>query len=274
MTGFADKVIWITGASSGIGKALAHAFADEGAHLVLSGRREDALQEVADAILSEALVLPFEATDWDALPGIAKQAIAWKGRVDGLVNNAGISQRSLAIDTDYAVYRRIVDIDLLAPIALTQLVLPHMANRGSGHIAGISSVAGRVGVPLRTAYCAAKHGLVGYLDALRAETEIAHGLTITTILPGSVRTDVARNALEADGGRRGRSDSAIDGGMDPDDCARQIVEGMIAGTAEILIAEGQERALAEMRHRDPETLFSMAARLGAQIAGQKNRSGS
>ena len=268
MADFAGRILWITGGSSGIGAALARAFAQEGAHLILSGRREDALHAVADALPGETFVLPFETTDWDSLPQVVERAIAWKGRVDGLINNAGISQRSLAVDTGFDVYRRIVDVDLLAPIALTQLLLPHMTARGSGHIAAISSVAGRIGVPLRTGYCAAKHGLIGYFDALRAETQIAHGLSVTTILPGSVRTDVARNALEGDGSRHGRSDSAIDAGMDPDACAAQIVAGMKAGTPEILIAEGQERALAEMRHRDPETLFTMAARLGAQIAGK------
>ena len=269
MAELSGKTFWITGASSGIGKALAQAFAKEGAHLILSGRRTEALQDVADSISTDTLILPFETTNWDALEEVATRAISWKGNVDGLINNAGISQRSLAIDTDPTVYRQILDIDLLAPILLTQQILPHMVERGSGHIIGISSVAGRIGVPLRTAYCAAKHGLIGYLDALRAETEMAHGLQITTVLPGSVRTDVSRNALSADGSRRGVSDNVIDNGMNPNDCARQIVEGVKAGVPELLIAEGQELVMAKLRQSEPEQLFKTTAAFGAQLAAKK-----
>ena len=196
---FAGKTIWITGASSGIGAALAAAFAERGARLILSGRRREALAEVAAQVQPDAHILPFEATDWAALPGIAAEA----GAVDMLVNNAGISQRSLAVDTRPEVYNRLVETDLLAPIWLTQLVLPGMVARKSGHIIGISSVAGRLGTVLRTGYCAAKHGLIGYLDALRAEVEQAYGIRVTTVLPGSVRTQVAANALMADGSSRG-----------------------------------------------------------------------
>src|SRR6185503_3517737 len=116
------------------------------------------------------LILPFEATDYAAIPGIAERAWAWAksqgGRIDGLVNNAGISQRSLAVETSFEVYQRIIGVDLLAPIALTQALLPRMVGAGGGHIIAISSVAGIAGVPLRSAYCAAKHGLIGYHDSV------------------------------------------------------------------------------------------------------------
>ena len=130
----------------------------------------------------------------------------WRGRHHnhGLVNNAGISQRSLAVDTDFAVYQQIVAVDLLAPIALTQQLLPRMIGAGGGQIIAISSVAGIAGVPLRSAYCAAKHGLIGYHDSVRAENEHL-GLKVLVVAPGSVRTNVSRNALNADGSTRGES---------------------------------------------------------------------
>ncbi|AMO72032.1 SDR family NAD(P)-dependent oxidoreductase [Sphingorhabdus sp. M41] len=269
---FSGKVIWITGASSGIGEALAKAFSAQGAHIILSGRRTEALEQVAADIRTDTLILPFETTDYDALPAKIEEARNWKGKVDILVNNAGISQRSLALDTHPDVHHKIINIDLLAPIWLTQLLLPHMIAAGGGHIVGISSVAGRVGVPLRTAYCAAKHGLIGYMDALRAETEKMHDIHVTNILPGSIRTNVSRNALTNEGERRGKSDVAIDNGMEPDECARQILEAVANNVPELLIAEGMEQQIALLRQSDPEQCFAITGAMGAQIA-QKYETG-
>jgi len=263
---FEGKTVWITGASSGIGAALAEAFAARGAKLILSGRRREAPAEVAARAQPHATVLPFEATDWAALPGVVESA----GVIDILVNNAGISQRSLAVDTRPEVYRALIETDLLAPIWLTQLVLPRMVEReAGGHIVGISSVAGRLGTVLRTGYCAAKHGLIGYLDALRAETEQAYGIKVTTVLPGSVRTQVAANALQADGSARGESDANIDAGMDPAECARRILDGMEAGIREIIVAGGAEAYAANLRFTDAERLFDMLAAEGARLAGER-----
>jgi short-subunit dehydrogenase len=259
---FDGKTVWITGASSGIGAALAKAFAGEGASLILSGRRREALE----ALGGDALVLPFEATDQAALPGAVAAAWGWRGGVDILINNAGISQRSLAIDTAPEVYERIIEVDLLAPIRLTQLNLPLMAGRGSGHIVAISSVAGRLGPVLRTAYAAAKHGLIGYCDSLRAEVETAYGIKVTTILPGSVRTQVAANALQGDGTSRGTSDANIEAGMDPDECARQILGAITAGKRELVVAEGGEAYAAGLRWQDPERLFDMLSAEGKRLA--------
>jgi short-subunit dehydrogenase len=245
---------WITGASSGIGAALAQALGARGAKLILSGRNVAALEAVAADCGTETLLLPFEASDYDALAAIAQQAWSWQGRIDGLVNNAGISQRSLAVDTDFSVYRRIVDVDLLAPIALTQQLLGRMVAAVGGHIVAISSVAGIAGVPLRSAYCAAKHGLIGYHDSVRAENEHL-GLKVLVVAPGSVRTNVSRNALSADGSRRGESDDAIDNGMAPDEAAARILDAVAADRREIVLADGAEAEIARLRRADPDALF-------------------
>ena len=266
---FEGKAVWITGASSGIGAALAEAFAAEGAALILSGRRRNALE----AIAGDALVLPFEATDWAALPRAVEAAWGWRGGVDILVNNAGVSQRSLAVDTAPEVYRTLIETDLLAPIWLTQLVLPLMAERRSGHIVAISSVAGRLGPVLRTGYAAAKHGLIGYCDALRAEVESAYGIKVTTVLPGSVRTQVAANALQADGSVRGDSDANIDAGMDPAECARRILGAVADWTRELVVAEGAEAFAAGLRWQDPERLFDLLAAEGKRLADERERGG-
>jgi short-subunit dehydrogenase len=205
---FENQCWWITGASSGIGEGLARALAARGADLVLSGRNVAALEAVARDC-PQALVLPFEATDFDRVPALVERAWSWKGRVHGLVNNAGISQRSLAVDTAFAVYQRMIAVDLLAPIALTQALLPRMVQAGGGRIVAMSSVAGIVGAPLRSAYSAAKHGLIGYHDAVRAENEHL-GIQVHVLAPDRSGPNVSqpRNAPVADGSTRARSDAA------------------------------------------------------------------
>lgn len=265
---FKDKIVWITGASSGIGAALAETFSNEGAHIILSGRNVDALEKRASTFNTDTLTLPFEATDYETLAGHVETAWNWKGRVDILVNNAGVTQRSLAIHTDPQVYTDLINIDLIAPIWLTQLQLRRMSDAGGAHIVAISSVAGRIGAPLRTAYSAAKHGLIGYMDALRAEVSIPHNIQVTNILPGSVATNVSRNALTADGSTRGHSDATIDAGDDPMDCAKAILEAVANNVPELIFAGDFERAFAEMRHNDPEKLFEVIAGLGAKTAAE------
>lgn len=267
---YSDQTAWITGASSGIGEALAKALASRGARLILSGRNVAELERVA-AACGETLVLPFETTDFDVLPEIVAKAWNWREGIDLLINNAGISQRSLAEETAFTVYERVIGVDLLAPIALTQALLPRMVARRSGRLAFISSVAGKVGVPMRTAYSAAKFGLLGYADALRTEVSI-HGINVHGIAPGSIRTNVSRNALTADGSARGISDAAIDNGIDPDAAAAEMLDAMAAGTREIIVAAGGEKALGEAT-RTPDAIFDQLAALMAKGYADKLKQG-
>ena len=159
---FASRVVWITGASSGIGEALARAMLAQGAEVILSGRRADALQALAAVAPERTLVLPFETTDYDRLPALVEQAWGWRGRIDLLINNAGISQRSLALDTSLQVYRQLMEVDYLAPVALTQLLLPRLVEQGSGQLAVVSwrwsAGGGQLGC--RQARRAPAHGLL------------------------------------------------------------------------------------------------------------------
>lgn len=249
---FKGKVVWITGASSGIGAALARDLAGRGAHLVLSGRDETRLAEVAKDC-GDTLILPFDVRDEAALANATAKAIAWKGGVDLAFANAGVSQRSRALNTDMQVYRDIIDIDLTSQIAFSQSLIGHMVERGSGALAFISSIAGKVGVPMRTAYSAVKFGLAGYGDALRAELSQT-GVKVHMIYPGSVATNVARNALVGDGAKRDTSDKAIDEGIPAAGAARTMLDGIANGEREILVAQGAELAMGEAR-RTPEALF-------------------
>ncbi|MEQ5834967.1 SDR family oxidoreductase [Marinobacter sp. NFXS9] len=256
------RTVWITGASSGIGEALAVRFARDGANLVLSARREPELQRVATRCIEaglgeqQVLVLPLDVTDWDALPKAVQTVRDRFGAIDLLINNAGLSQRSLCKDTDMSVYQKLMDVDVMGQIALTKAVLPHMLERGAGHIAVTASVAGKVGVPQRTGYCAAKHAVMGFFDALRAEVEDA-GIYVSTIVPGFIRTSIAENALAADGSAFGRVDDDIAGGMDVDECAEVVVNGLSAKKREIPVGKGKEMAALWVKRIAPEMLFRL-----------------
>ncbi|MBL1272215.1 MAG: dehydrogenase/reductase SDR family protein 7 [Marinobacter maritimus] len=258
-----DRTIWITGASSGIGEALAVRFAQEGARLVLSARRESELERVAERCrdkglgADQILVLSLDVTDWDALPGAVQAVLNRFGHIDLLINNAGVSQRSLCVDTDMEVYRQLMEVDVMGQIALTKAVLPQMLERGAGHIAVTASVAGKVGAPLRTGYCAAKHAVMGFFDALRAEVE-NQGVHVSTIVPGFIRTDIARNALSGDGQAFGQEDEDIAGGMDVNECAEVVVKGLNAKKREIPVGKGKEMAALWVKRVAPEALFRLA----------------
>ncbi len=264
---FAGKTIWITGASSGIGEGLALAFARAGARLVLSGRRVEALSEVAGRCQASTLLLPFEATDLAILPEVVAEAQAKTGGIDILINNAGISQRSLALDTDFSVYRTIMEVDYFAPLRLTQLVLPAMVARGSGAIVNNASVAGKVGSPLRTAYCGAKHALVGWSDALRAEIA-QYGVSVHVVTPGFVATGIAANALKGDGSINGPNDDPVNAGISIDEAAGQILAALADDRAEIPVARAgsPELMLLDLIRSDPDQLFKVMAGMAPQVA--------
>ncbi len=262
---FSGQVVWITGASSGIGEALALQFAQAGSKLVLSARRENELQRVKDrctqAGARDVLVLPLDVTDQAAMPIAVEQIKAAYGRIDMLINNAGLSQRSKCIDTDMSVYRTLFEVDVIGQIALTKAVLPGMLQQGSGHIAITSSVAGKVGGPHRTGYCAAKHAVMGFFDALRAEVH-DQGIHVTTITPGFILTEVSDNALRGDGTRFSRTDSNVAKGMDVDECARVIMKGFRKGKMEIAVGSGIEMHALWIKRFFPGLVLKLSSKIG------------
>lgn len=266
MSDVAGKAIWITGASAGIGKGLAQALAAQGARLVLSGRNQAALEEVA-AQCPGSIVEAFEVTDLDSLPAIVARVAAATGGVDWLVNNAGISQRSLALDTEFPVYRTLMEVDFFAPLRLTQLVLPAMVQRGSGRIINNASVAGKVGSPLRTGYCAAKHALVGWSDALRAEIA-QYGVQVHVLTPGFVATGIGKNALRGDGSQKGDGEDPVDAGITIHEAAAQIIAGITGNVPEIPVGRdgAAEMQLLGLKRQDPEACFQLMAGMAPKMA--------
>jgi len=247
-----NKVVWITGASSGIGEAMALQAAAEGANVILTARREKELQRVKGACKdpSQVAVLPLDLTAFDAEKA-AEQAAAFFGPVDVLVNNAGISQRSTVLETEMEVYRRIMELDFFACVALTKAVLPTMVARGGGQVVTVSSVVGYVGTPLRSGYAAAKHALHGFFDAARAELWKS-GVQFTLVCPGFIKTNVSLNAITGDGGTHGLMDTGQATGMSAKDCAEKIWAAAAAGKEEAII--GKERAFVLLKRLFPSVV--------------------
>lgn len=235
---FRDQVVWMTGASSGIGRALALALAAEGARLVLSARRGELLEEVAAGCRgrgAEALPLPLDVTaPFEVIERAAAQASARFGRIDVLILAAGISQRSFVADTGIDVYRRLMDVNYFGAIAPVLAVVGPMQARGSGRIVVISSLVGKFSTPMRSGYAASKHALHGFFDALRAELR-PRGVGVSVICPGYVRTAITSNALTGDGSAYGKVDTAARRGMNADDCARRIVADLARDAEEVFV---------------------------------------
>lgn len=229
---FKDQVVWITGASSGIGEALAVAWSREGATLVLSARNAAELERVRNACVDpqKHRVLPLDLTDTSAIAAAANAV----PRVDILVHSGGVSQRSFAAETDLATDRAIMDLNYFGTVALTKAVLPSMLARRSGHIVPITSVIGYVGIPTRSAYSASKHALHGFFESLRAETA-KDGIAITIVVPGYIRTKVSENALRGDGTRHGQLDETHAKAMLPEDAAPRILDAVARKKAEVRV---------------------------------------
>lgn len=233
----ANRTVWITGASSGIGEALAHTMSERGARLVLSARRAEELDRVRAACTDpdRHIVAPLDLSDTDTLREAAENVHNRMGPVDIMIHNGGISQRSLAKNTDLSVDRRIMEVNYFGTVALTKLVLPSMLERGHGQFVVISSVVGKFGTPKRSAYAASKHALHGFFDSLRAEIH-DDGLHVTLVCPGFIKTNVAHNALTDDGTPLGeKKESIIEAGMAPSRCARQIVRAVERNKNEVTI---------------------------------------
>lgn len=232
---FQNKVAWITGASSGIGEALAYALSTQGARLVLSARRSEELERVRQQCTNPQahLVLPLDLTTVDA-PVVVQQVLAQVGELDLLIHSGGVSQRSTVLETSLAVQRRIMEINYFGAIALTQAVLPSMVARKSGHFVVISSLSGKISTPRRSAYAASKHALHGFFDALRAEV-YNDGVRVTIVCPGYIKTNLSYNALTGEGGAHGQLDPTQAQGLEPATLAERILQAIDRQEEEVLI---------------------------------------
>ena len=238
-----NKVIWITGASSGIGKALADQFAKKGAKLILSSRNSAALvslKQTSGIEDGDCLILPMDLSQYQNVHSHVEQVISRFGTIDLLINNAGISQRSLVAETDLSVDEAIFDLNFFGVIALTKAVLPFMIEQQRGHIAVTSSIVGKLSTPLRSSYSASKHALHGYFEALRAEV-YDQGIHITMVCPGYIQTEISKNALNGDGSKHGVIDAGQASGMSAAECAVRYIKAIEQQKAEKVIAGTKEK---------------------------------
>jgi short-subunit dehydrogenase len=234
-------VIWITGASSGIGAALAKIYAQRGVKLILSARRISALEKIKSECLTpeNIKILAFDLNDFDAAASQVQKAIDFFGRVDVLINNAGVSQRSLIAETQFDVFKKLIDIDYLGTVALSRALLPFFIKQGRGHYVVVSSVMGKFGSPYRSGYAAAKHALHGFFDVMRMEHQ-KDNISVTMICPGFVRTPIAMNSLSGDGTVSGVDDLATRKGMKVDDFALKMIAAIEEKKWEVYFG-GKER---------------------------------
>lgn len=244
MSIYKDKVIWITGASSGIGEALALELAKQEARLILSARREDELKRVGVQTKLpdlDLMILPFDLSDTSNASALVAQVMNKFGRIDILINNGGQSQRSEAILTEEKEERKLFEINYFSAVNLSKAVLPYMIRNKAGHIVVISSIAGKFGFYLRSSYSAAKHALHGYFESLRLETE-KKGIKVLMVCPGKVKTNISLNA-STEKGTHGKMDESHVDAMSAEECAKQIIAGISNNSEEILIGGRELKAV-------------------------------
>ncbi|MFN8294465.1 MAG: SDR family oxidoreductase [Chitinophagales bacterium] len=255
------KVVWLTGASSGIGEALAIELAKENVKLVISARREDELQRVKKLLpLSEenCWVLPLDLERPETFKEKTNEVVQRFGRIDILINNAGLSQRSLAKNTSIDVDKRLMNVNYIGTVALTKQVLPFMITAQSGLFVTITSAVGKIPSPWRSSYAAAKHALHGFFDSLRAEC-YNDGIRVLLVCPGFIATNVSLNALTDDGTPLGKMDEATQKGLQPQQCAAEIVSAISCGKEEVVIGGLKEKFGVWMKRHFP-SLFSVMIR--------------
>ena len=261
MNSFANKVVWITGASSGIGEALAQALAKQGAKLVLSARRIDELQRVKSTLnISEenVLIIRLDLANTSTIDELTQRVISKFGRIDVLINNGGVSQRSLTKDTAIEIDRKIMEVNFFGTVALTKSVLPYLLKQKSGNIIVISSVAGKFGFYFRSAYSASKHALQGFFESLRMEI-YNDNVKVLIVCPGKIHTNISVNALTGNGAKHNKMDESTAEGTSAEECAKQILQAIIKNKEEIYIGGSKERQALWMKRIFPK-LFSKIIR--------------
>jgi len=259
---FKNKVVWVTGASSGIGKATVLALAENDARLIISSRNVDKLEEVRALCKNSKnmKILQVDLDDYHHLDQLVQKAISLFGSIDILINNGGISQRSLAIDTEINVDDQIFKTNYFGTVALSKALLPYFVARKNGHFVVVTSVVGKIGTPLRSSYAASKHALHGFFDSLRAEIH-EDNIAVTLICPGFVNTEISMNALTGDGSPQNSLDKGTANGLAPDYFAKRMLRAIERKKHEVVIGGKLEVLAVYVKRFFPRVLANMIRKL-------------
>lgn len=257
---FNDKVIWITGASSGIGEEAAKQLYAKGGKLVLSARSAEKLHALKNRLSTgdDILVLPLDLTQPHTFAEAVNQVMAHFGRVDILFNNAGVSQRSFVEETDVVVDRRLMEINYFGTIGLTKLVLPQMLKNGSGHFAVVTSIVGKFGFPVRSAYAASKHALHGFFESLYMELN-KKGIGVTIIAPGPIQTNISMHALDGSGNPTGEMDAMQENGMPVNEAVSKMLKAIANKKPELILGGFKEKLGVKLKALLPGLFYKMAS---------------
>ncbi len=260
---FKNKVVWLTGGSSGIGEALTYELLRQGATVIASSEDYNGLVRVQNNCdqnsRSRCHIVLFDLTEMDAIDTLVSDQIKQFGRIDILINISGISQRSLVKETPMEVYRKIMEINYFGTIAFTKAVLPYMIAQGGGHILATTSIAGKFGFPLRSAYSSSKHALHGFFETLRIET-MKENIRVTLLVPGRVQTNISVHALTKDGTQHGKMDAGQATGITAEKAARQILRAIRKNRKEALIG-GKERIMVYLKKFLPSIFYKIASKI-------------
>ncbi|MBN2668351.1 MAG: SDR family oxidoreductase [Bacteroidales bacterium] len=260
-----DKTVWIVGASSGIGEALAYELAKKEARIILSSRKEESLKAIREQLLhwvNFCEVLPLDLEQNSDYVKMVSDLIAKVNKIDVLIINGGISQRSLVLETSGEVDRRIMEVNYFGNIAIAKAVLPYMLKAKSGHIMTVSSIVGKFGFPLRSAYSASKHALHGFYETLRAEYQ-HQNIKVTIAIPGRVRTQISINALNKEGQAHGEMDPGQATGISAEKCAKDMIKAIEKNKKEVLIG-GKELLMVNIRRFLPSLYYKMVTKIEAK----------
>ncbi len=260
-----NTVWWITGASSGIGKSLALFILKKGGKVILSSRNESELKKIAKesgALEENYLVLPLDLENIGDASRLVDSVISKFSKIDYLINNGGISQRSIANETPIEIDRKVMEVNFFGTVALTKAVLPTMINQKSGHIAVVSSVVGKFGFPLRSAYSASKHALHGFFESLRAEN-INNNIKVSIVIPGRINTMISNNSITKDGSKHGKLDEGQSNSISPDKAAPIIINKILKEKKEILVG-GKELLMVHLRRWIPSLFYYLSNKVSAK----------
>lgn len=260
------KVVWLTGASSGIGEALVKDLVKEGAILVLSARRKEELERVAaesGVEKEKVFVLPLDLEKPSEFEAKKNEVLQRFGKIDVLVNNGGVSQRSLAKDTAVEVDRKLFEINFFGTLALTKVVLPEFLKQKSGLFVSVTSAVGKFGSPWRSGYSASKHALHGFFDSLRAEVH-DDGVRVLLVCPGFIVTNISYNALTGEGGKLGSMDDATSKGLTKEECSRQIIAAIKTDKEEVIVSNFKEKFGVYVKRFFPSLFSTMIRKIAVR----------